>query len=195
MKLFFLLNCLYIGERMERQLFSEQRRSPSNVIRGWTGKGFWVKERMAKMKFEIKKKLIAASLAGAFTLGAGIGTSHGYAAPADRECIAQVALLQSLAQGYFGGTVTAGQLRALGDTGIGTFEGLNGEMIVLDGTVYQALGSGKVVVAPDTEIIPFSNVTFFDKDISVKLSDIADKAALEKVLNISCLGQWTGRFW
>ena len=135
------------------------------------------------MKFEIKKKLIAASLAGAVTLGAGIGASHGYAAPADRECIAQVALLQSLAQGYFGGTVTAGQLRTLGDTGIGTFEGLNGEMIVLDGIVYQALGSGQVVVAPDTEIIPFSNVTFFDKDISVKLSNIADKASLEKVLN------------
>lgn len=135
------------------------------------------------MKFGIKKKMIAAALASAFALGTGIGASHGYAAQADRECIAQVALLQSLAQGYFGGTVTAGQLRTLGDTGIGTFEGLNGEMIVLDGTVYQALGSGEVVVAPDTEIIPFSNVTFFDKDISVKLSDIADKASLEKVLD------------
>ena len=82
---------------------------------------------------EIKKKLIAASLAGAVTIGAGIGAFPAYAAQADRESIAQVALLQSLAQGYFGGTITAGQLRKLGDTGIGTFEGLNGEMIVLDG--------------------------------------------------------------
>ena len=133
------------------------------------------------MKFNIKKKLIAASLVGAMIMSVGIGASHAYAS-ADRESIAQVALLQSLAQGYFGGTVTAGQLRTLGDTGIGTFEGLNGEMIVLNGTIYQALGSGKVVV-PDKEIIPFANVTFFDKDISVKLLDIADKAALEKVLN------------
>ena len=135
------------------------------------------------MVFGIKKKMIAASLAGAFTLSVGLGASHGDAAQADRECVAQVALLQSLAQGYFGGTVTAGQLRTLGDTGIGTFEGLNGEMIVLDGTIYQALGDGKVVVVPDKEIIPFSNVTFFDKDISVKLSQIADKAALERALN------------
>lgn len=134
------------------------------------------------MKFNIKKKLIAASLVGAMIMSVGIGASHAYAS-ADRESIAQVALLQSLAQGYFGGTVTAGQLRTLGDTGIGTFEGLNGEMIVLNGTIYQALGSGKVVVVPDKEIIPFANVTFFDKDISVKLLDIADKAALEKVLN------------
>ena len=71
----------------------------------------------------------------------------------------------------------------MGDIGIGTFEGLNGEMIVLDGTVYQALGDGRVVVAPDKEIIPFANVTFFDNDISIKLSNIADKVEFEKILN------------
>ena len=132
---------------------------------------------------EIKKKLIAATLAGAVTIGAGIGAFPAYAAQADRESIAQVALLQSLAQGYFGGTITAGQLRTLGDTGIGTFEGLNGEMIVLDGKVYQALGDGRVIVAPDKTIIPYATVTFFDKDIAVKLENIEDKAALENALN------------
>ena len=131
------------------------------------------------MKFDLKKKLMAAVLAGTVAIGAGMGASSAYAARADRESIAQVALLQSLAQGYFGGTVTAGQLRTFGDTGIGTFEGLNGEMIVLDGTVYQALGDGRVIVCPDETIIPFSNVTFFDKDIAVKLENVKDKAALE----------------
>ena len=131
------------------------------------------------MKFDLKKKLMAAALAGTVAIGA----SSAYAAPADRESIAQVALLQSLAQGYFGGTVTAGQLRTFGDTGIGTFEGLNGEMIVLDGKVYQALGDGRVLVAPDKTIIPYATVTFFDKDIAVKLENIKDKAALEKALN------------
>ena len=135
------------------------------------------------MKFDIKKKLAVAALAGAMTLCNGIGASPAYASQADRESIAQVALLQSLAQGYFGGTVTAVQLRKLGDTGIGTFEGLNGEMIVLDGKVYQALGDGRVIVAPDKTIIPYATVTFFDKDIAVKLEDIKDKVALEKVLN------------
>lgn len=105
------------------------------------------------------------------------------AAPADRETVHQVALLQSLAQGYFGGTVTVRQLRASGDIGIGTFHGLNGEMIVLDGTVYQALGDGSVVVARDKETVPFANVTFFDKDITRRLSDITTKEALEGLLN------------
>ncbi len=124
----------------------------------------------------MKKRILASVLAGMMMC------CTGYAASADRECLSQVNLLQSLAQGYLGGSFTVKDLRALGDTGIGTFKGVNGEMIVLDGTVYQALGSGKVVVADDAEIVPFSNVTFFEKDISLNLSDVADKAALENIL-------------
>lgn len=135
------------------------------------------------------KKVLASLLAGLL-----IG-STGYGASADRENLSQVALLQSLAQGYFGGTVTVKDLRAMGDIGIGTFEGLNGEMIVLDGTVYQALGDGRVVVAKDTEIIPFANVTFFDKDVTLKLSNIADKAAFEKVLNQAVKEQGANSFY
>lgn len=130
-----------------------------------------------------KKKIIAAVLAGLMTMGIEMGMSTADAAQADRESIAQIALLQSLAQGYFGGTITSGQLRTLGDTGIGTFEGLNGEMIVLDGKVYQALGDGRVIEAPDKTIIPYATVTFFDQDIAVKLTDIKDKAAFEQALN------------
>lgn len=125
----------------------------------------------------LKRKCAAALMAGLMVCGTA------YAETADRETIQQVALLQSLAQGYFGGTVTVGQLRELGDTGIGTFKGLNGEMIVLDGVVYQALGSGEVVVADDKETVPFSNVTFFDKDITLPLTGIKDKTALEAQLN------------
>ena len=124
-----------------------------------------------------KKKCAAALLAGFMACGVV------QAASADRETVQQVALLQSLAQGYFGGKVTVKQLRGVGDTGIGTFRGLNGEMIVLDGVVYQALGSGEVVVANDKETVPFANVTFFDEDITLPLFGIADKAALEERLN------------
>lgn len=130
-----------------------------------------------------KKKIFAAAFAGLLTLGVGVGSSEAGAAPVERESIAQVALLQSLAQGYFGGTINAGELRALGDTGIGTFEGLNGEMIVLDGVVYQALGDGRVIAAPDSTIIPYATVTYFDADIAVDLKNVKDKAAFEKVLN------------
>ncbi len=138
----------------------------------------------------IKTKNLIATLLAGLVIG-----STGYATPADRENLSQVALLQSLAQGYFGGTFTVKDLRAMGDIGIGTFEGLNGEMIVLDGTVYQALGNGTVVVPDDDEIVPFANVTFFDHDVSVNLSDIADKAALEKALNQAVKEQGENSFY
>ena len=73
------------------------------------------------------------------------------------ETIYQVALLQSLTQGYYDGIIKVSELKEHGDIGIGTFEGVNGEMIVLDGTVYQALGDGSVQVAADDETVPFSN--------------------------------------
>ena len=101
----------------------------------------------------------------------------------DSETIYQVALLQSLTQGYYDGIIKVSELKEHGDIGIGTFEGVNGEMIVLDGKVYQALGDGTVQEADDNETIPFSNVTFFDKDGSVELSDINNINALKEKLN------------
>ncbi len=131
------------------------------------------------MKTNLKKKLALAMVAGLLT------GSVGYASPAlvERESLNQVALLQSLAQGYFGGTVTVKDMRSLGDTGIGTFEGLNGEMIMLDGTVYQALGDGRVVVADNKVAVPYATVTYFDNDLSVPLKDVRDKAAFEAILD------------
>ncbi|MCR5559102.1 MAG: acetolactate decarboxylase [Schwartzia sp.] len=131
------------------------------------------------MKTNLKKKL-ALALAAGLLVGSG-----GYASPAlaERESLNQIALLQSLAQGYFGGTVTVRDMRSLGDVGIGTFEGLNGEMIMLDGTVYQALGDGRVVVADDRTAVPYATVTYFDDDIHVGMKDVKDKESFEKLLN------------
>ena len=101
----------------------------------------------------------------------------------DDDTLYQVALLQSLAQGYFDGILSVGELKTFGDTGIGTFEGVNGEMIVLDGVIYQAIADGSIVVASDEEMVPFCNVTFFDADATLPLSDIPDMAALQEALN------------
>lgn len=129
----------------------------------------------------MKKKLFTALTAGLIAFTPFTATN---AAPAqNRETIYQVALLQSLTMGYFDGSVTVKQLKTHGDTGIGTFEGLNGEMIVLDGVVYQANQDCKINIMRDSDKVPFSNVTFFDRDFSLKLSNVADKESLEKILN------------
>ena len=68
-------------------------------------------------------------------------------------------------------------------------------MIALDGKMYQALGDGTVVVATDDTIIPYATLTFFDKDIEVKLEKVADKAEFEKLLNEAVLANGTNSFY
>ena len=125
-----------------------------------------------------KKILINSTLAGTILFNTG------YAAePIEQETINQVALLQSLTLGYFDGSIKVEELKKLGDIGIGTFDGLNGELIMLDGVVYRADADLKINVVEDKITVPFSNVTFFQKDFAVKLKNIPDKNSLEEKLN------------
>lgn len=48
----------------------------------------------------------------------------------------------------------------MGDIGIGTFDKLNGELIMLDGVVYRAAGDGSVEVVSDEETVPFATLYY-----------------------------------
>ena len=100
-----------------------------------------------------------------------------------REAMYQVSLLQSLTEGDFEGSVTVGDLKQHGDTGIGTFDGLNGELVMLDGQVWQAAGDGSVNLMEDTATIPFGNVTFLDSDETLDVSGAASFEALLEQLD------------
>ena len=105
----------------------------------------------------------------------------------ERDVINQVSLLQGLTFGDYNGSVPVSQLKKLGDIGIGTFDALNGELIMLEGTVYRAASDGTIEVVPDDEKIPFANVTFFDSDEVIQLNNIDNvntlKAELDKKVN------------
>lgn len=127
----------------------------------------------------MKKLVIALLLSLALAVNA-----PAHEVPAEKsDRLFQVALLQSLMQGEYDGVVTVGELKEYGDTGIGTFQGVNGEMIVLDGTVYRAVWDGSVEVAPDDETVPFSNVTFFDADIKAENVNASSMSELKSILN------------
>ncbi len=59
--------------------------------------------------------------------------------------IYQVSTLQALALGYTRSVVTVEQLLEHGDTGLGTFQDVDGEMIVVDGVCYQAKQDGGII--------------------------------------------------
>lgn len=103
--------------------------------------------------------------------------------PVHRDMINQVSLLQGLTFGDYNGSIPVSRLKELGDTGIGTFDALNGELIMLEGTVYRAGYDGLIETVDDEETVPFANVTFFDKDEEVKLSGIDSVNTLKTELD------------
>lgn len=74
--------------------------------------------------------------------------------------IYQVSTLQALALGYTRPVVTVDELLEHGDTGLGTFEDVDGEMIILDGACYQAKQDGSIVRSEGNEGVPFAVAGF-----------------------------------
>ncbi len=110
-------------------------------------------------------------------------TTEALLSETDRDKVYQVALLQSLTLGQYDGVITVKELKEHGDIGIGTYEGVNGEMIYLDGEMYQALGDGSVVVADESETVPFATVGYFDKDDEIKDVKVQSLDAMKEELN------------
>lgn len=96
----------------------------------------------------------------------------------------QVSTLQALALGYSRKVITAGELLNHGDTGLGTYEDVNGEMILVDGHPYRANETGEIEeVSPETGV-PFCAVSFLQKECTFKIDSINDIKQLIDLLNI-----------
>lgn len=89
--------------------------------------------------------------------------------PSDRDVLYQASTLQALMVGVYDGPTTVAEVRRHGDLGLGTFNGLDGEMVVIDGVVYQVSVEGDVTAMPDSAGVPFANVTHFEADASHEL--------------------------
>ncbi|MFD1417497.1 acetolactate decarboxylase [Companilactobacillus keshanensis] len=80
--------------------------------------------------------------------------------------------LALLVPGLLDGTLTMNELLQHGDTGIGTGEGLDGELIILNGTPYQLDGDGKINILNDEFTMPFANSHFADYAEMMEVEDI-----------------------
>lgn len=76
------------------------------------------------------------------------------------QTLFQHGTLAQLVPGLFAGTLTIGELLQHGDTGIGTLNGLDGELMILNGKVYQFSASGKIRLVGDSEMVPFANIHY-----------------------------------
>lgn len=99
-------------------------------------------------------------------------------------CMYQVSTLQALAMGYNKAVITVGELLRHGDTGLGTFEGVDGEMIVVDGVCYRATVDGSVVLAPPEQGVPFSSVSRLRGERAFPLEAVGSIEALKETLTL-----------
>ena len=107
----------------------------------------------------------------------------------DSDMITQISVINSLMIGRYDGVMSISEMLRLGDFGIGTLDHLDGEMIVLDGKVYQVRGDGVVApVGPDRST-PFAVVTTFQSDGEFPCPVVASLTELESRL-ASPLPQW-----
>jgi acetolactate decarboxylase len=92
----------------------------------------------------------------------------------------QVSTLDALLQGIYDGSFTVGQLKQQGDFGLGTYAGLDGEMIVVDGHYYHMRSNGVLSESTDDEIAPFAAVTRFKPGVqfTVNQATLSDLSTL-----------------
>jgi acetolactate decarboxylase len=88
----------------------------------------------------------------------------------------QASTIGALLEGAFDGDVTFDELAGHGDLGLGTLNGLDGEMIAIDGRFYRADVDGLIAKIPATERTPFAAMAWFEPSIERELPDPLDHA-------------------
>ena len=107
---------------------------------------------------------------------------------AQRETLAQISTIDAILNGVYDGVVDFGTLKKYGDFGIGTFEGLDGEMLGFDGNFYQVKADGIAYPVSDSMETPFASVTFFEIDCNQDLPDGIDYEQLQDFLDDGKMG-------
>lgn len=95
----------------------------------------------------------------------------------------QVSTSGALVEGVYQGEVTISLLREYGDFGLGTFDHLDGEMVVLDGHFYQVRGTGTAHEVADQTLTPFAVITHFVPDQTLEISDCSTLRSLEAAID------------
>lgn len=90
----------------------------------------------------------------------------------------QVSTLGALNVGVYEGSTTIAELKHHGNFGLGTVEGLDGEMVVLNGKFYQIKSDGVAYPIANNSKTPFSTVTFFHKERSLRLNGLMTQQEL-----------------
>ncbi|MHB1458805.1 MAG: acetolactate decarboxylase [Armatimonadota bacterium] len=101
----------------------------------------------------------------------------------ENDTVYQISTIDALMYGLYDGVSSIGDLKKHGDIGLGTFDALDGEMVVVDGKVFKITSDGAARMVDGAEMTPFAAVTHFDKDISREINIDMDMSALSAFID------------
>ncbi|OBG61981.1 MULTISPECIES: acetolactate decarboxylase [unclassified Mycobacterium] len=88
---------------------------------------------------------------------------------ADDAEVYQFSTIGALLEGVYDGDVTVAEILRHGDFGLGTFNHLDGEMVILDGVCYRLRADGTAGRAAPTDRSPFAAITRFHTDFEIPI--------------------------
>jgi alpha-acetolactate decarboxylase len=113
----------------------------------------------------------------------------------------QYSLVNALMSGVSDSGITVSTLLTKGNQGLGTFVRMDGELLLLDGTVYQLQSEGRIRVADPEDQIPYAAAIHFRAQKTVHVT-LESKDSVDRVLedfndhagNLFMAYRLTGRF-
>lgn len=76
----------------------------------------------------------------------------------------------ALENSVFDGVDTVAEIRRHGNHGVGTWDQLNGEGLIVDGTFYQIQSDGTVHTPPDSAVMPWAAICEFEAESTIELA-------------------------
>jgi acetolactate decarboxylase len=88
----------------------------------------------------------------------------------------QTSLMSALLDGVYDGDLSVGELLEHGDFGLGTFNALDGEMLVLDGVCHRLRADGTAERASLDDLTPFAVVMPFEPTVGFDITTRSSRA-------------------
>ncbi|TBN02955.1 acetolactate decarboxylase [Hyunsoonleella flava] len=83
----------------------------------------------------------------------------------------------------FDGDLKVSELKTKGDIGLGSFDYLDGELVMLDGVPYRIRENGEISVGQDEDEIVYADATFFNEDGVFQIEGPVDYPSFQNKLN------------
>ena len=100
-----------------------------------------------------------------------------------KDTVFQTSTIDALLAGVYDGNMSCRDLLKHGNFGIGTFDRLDGEMVLLDGNMYQIKADGKVYEPDLSTKTPFAAVCQFTTDRVIPIKTGSDYETISNLIN------------